>query len=239
MICEILDEKVLDEIRETVGNKVPETGGILGSSKKCIIDCFRFDEWAKTTGTTFYYDVEKMSEEYRGWLNKGISLTGIVHSHPSGACCPSFHDVSTALIHMEFLGTDFFYMPVVQVNPFSLYFYTIKKEENNLVVYRNFVINEGDDEKFIREEIIKIGNCPIEELKSYRKNLSDDLTPDQKMGIESNTDMYSRVIVKCDTEKNNSVIANESLLLDENVKPEGDEKLRQPDEKKEVPDEML
>lgn len=195
-----LTEEVLNEIRSTVGRFPAETGGILGTSafsstivstesqeisiekrgdKK--IDLFCFDKWAKTSGGTFYYDVEKMSEVFNHWQEEGSSLVGVIHSHPRGYIQPSYHDISTALLHMDFLETDVFYMPIVQADKdgfFKLYFYTVKKDEKkkNVITSLDFVVYAGKEGSYdFFENVffndIKTEIHSIEELNFYRKSL--------------------------------------------------------------------
>ena len=72
-----------------------------------IIDLCHFDVHSQNTSGTFYYDIESMSEVFRGWKAKGYITNGIYHSHPVGAIYPSYHDISTALLHIDFFGIDY------------------------------------------------------------------------------------------------------------------------------------
>ncbi|MDY3011839.1 MAG: recombinase family protein, partial [Clostridiales Family XIII bacterium] len=49
----IITKEVFSQIRETIGSRIPETGGILGSSDGSHIDYFYFDETANVTGATY------------------------------------------------------------------------------------------------------------------------------------------------------------------------------------------
>ena len=126
-------DKVLDEFRENVGKYYPETGGMLASSvDKHLIDKCYFDVNSKNTMGTFYYDVDTMSKVYRNWKSKGYVTNGIFHSHPIGAIRPSYHDISTALLHLDFFKLDYFYLPIFQPKQngqYQMYFYIVKKKE--------------------------------------------------------------------------------------------------------------
>ena len=171
---------VCNKMRANVGRFPAETGGLLGSKKENVIDCFCFDKWAKTTGSTFYYDVEKMSEVYRIWRNKGISLVGVIHSHPYGITSPSYHDISSALLHMNFLETKRFFMPIVQPSSdglFTLYFYTVIKDENQklLILNLNCILKAKKDGGYSRQQgYFKPKVYSIEELNMYLNGFNRD-----------------------------------------------------------------
>lgn len=140
----IFSDKVLDAFREDVGKYYPETGGMFASSKDSnVIDRCYFDMHSKNTHGTFYYDVETMSEVYRGWKSKGYTTNGIYHSHPAGAVRPSYHDISTALLHLDFFKLDYFYLPIFQPQrngQYRMYFYVVRRKERKLEVTLEYIL---------------------------------------------------------------------------------------------------
>ena len=111
----IFAKNILDEFRKDVGRYAAETGGMLASTEDCnLIDMCYFDVHSRNTQGTFYYDVESMSEVFREWKSKGYVTNGIYHSHPIGCIRPSYHDISTALLHLRFFDLDYFYLPIFQ-----------------------------------------------------------------------------------------------------------------------------
>ena len=145
----VFSKGVLDHFREDVGKHRAETGGMLASSgDKGMIDLYHFDSHSKNTRGSFYYDVDSMTEVYRKWKEEGSQTCGIVHSHPMGMTEPSFHDISSALLHIDFFGIEYFHMPIVQPDPrglYTLYLYEVEKEDETVTVRRCYVIKAEKD----------------------------------------------------------------------------------------------
>ncbi len=81
-----ITQRVLDEIRRTIGRSRPEQGGMLGGRlEDGIVTEFYFDESARRSGGAYSPDVETVNILLREeWNPAGIRLLGFVHSHPSG-----------------------------------------------------------------------------------------------------------------------------------------------------------
>lgn len=84
---------------------------LASTTNEQVIDKCHFDTHSQNTPGTFYYDVESMSAVFREWKATGCTTNGIYHSHPKGATLPSYHDISTALLHINFFGLDYFTSP--------------------------------------------------------------------------------------------------------------------------------
>lgn len=140
-----IDEKVLDEMRNNVGKLIPETGGMIGSKKDIhVVDLYYFDADSANTPGSFYYNVEKTSKVCNSWKDAGYTPTGFVHSHPWGAIRPSFHDIATAKLHMDFWHHDYFTMPIVQTRKngfFDLYLYVAYLDETRVRVVLELTIH--------------------------------------------------------------------------------------------------
>lgn len=140
---------VLDDFRKNVGKYRAETGGMIASSKdsRLIDECY-FDVHSRNTSGTFYYDVESMSEVFREWKANGYETNGIYHSHPIGCIRPSYHDISTALLHLRFFELDYFYLPIFQNERrgfYTMYFYVVRQEANRLNVNLEYVLKATED----------------------------------------------------------------------------------------------
>lgn len=140
-----INEHILDRMRENVGRYPTETGGMIGSTSDAkLIDLFYFDDDSASTSGTFYYNVEEVSKVNNDWKNNGWKPTGFIHSHPISMTNPSFHDVATAKLHMDFWHNDFFTMPIVQADRnglFDLFFYVAYREEYDIKVKLEVVIH--------------------------------------------------------------------------------------------------
>lgn len=170
-------KKVLDAFREDVGRYYPETGGMLASSKnRNEIDLCYFDVHSKNTPGTFYYDVETMSEVYRNWKSKGYITNGIYHSHPAGAIRPSYHDISTALLHLDFFRLDYFYLPIFQPKrngQYSMYFYVVHRNGRQLVVKLEYILKaEAVGYSYEQGKEWQM-SYSIQELREYRKTIDN------------------------------------------------------------------
>lgn len=171
----IFSDKVLDAFREDVGKYYPETGGMLASSKdSSVIDRCYFDMHSKNTPGTFYYDVETMSEVYRGWKSKGYTTNGIYHSHPAGAVRPSYHDISTALLHLDFFKLDYFYLPIFQPQrngQYRMYFYVVRRKEGELEVTLEYILKAEASGYSYEQQKEWSMSYSIQELRDYRRSV--------------------------------------------------------------------
>lgn len=144
-----ISQGVLDNFRKNVGRYAPETGGLLGStSDEVCVDICHFDRHSRNTPGTFYYDVPSMSEVFREWKANGYITNGIYHSHPRGCIRPSYHDISTALLHIRFFNLEYFYLPIFQPKKkglFTMLFYIVSKQEGNLVVTLDHVLKATEE----------------------------------------------------------------------------------------------
>lgn len=168
--------EVLDDFRKNVGKYRAETGGMLASKKDTnLIDVCHFDVHSKNTYGTFYYDVESMSEVFRNWKANGFITNGIYHSHPIGCIRPSYHDISTALLHLRFFKLDYFYLPIIQNERrgfYTMYFYVVRQESDCLNVNLEYVIKANKDgygyatfKKWNR-------NYSVKQLDAYRDSIN-------------------------------------------------------------------
>ena len=109
---------VLDDFRKNVGKYRAETG------------------------------VESMSQVFREWKSNGYETNGIYHSHPIGCIRPSYHDISTALLHLRFFELDYFYLPIFQNERrgfYTMYFYVVRQETDRLNVNLEYVLKATED----------------------------------------------------------------------------------------------
>lgn len=168
-------EQVLDEFRKNVGRLRAETGGMLASSRnEKLIDRCHFDTHSQNTPGTFYYDVESMSEVFREWKSKGYVTNGIYHSHPKGVTQPSYHDISSALLHIDFFGLEYFYLPIFQPDRrgfYTMYFYVVRKVGENLEVNLDYVLEATQyGYEYIPFRAWK-RSYAIKQLNSYRESI--------------------------------------------------------------------
>lgn len=167
---------VLDDFRKNVGKYRAETGGMIASSKdsRLIDECY-FDVYSRNTSGTFYYDVESMSEVFREWKANGYETNGIYHSHPIGCIRPSYHDISTALLHLRFFELDYFYLPIFQNERrgfYTMYFYVVRQEADRLNVNLEYVLKATED-GYVYAPFKKWNrNYSIKQLDAYRDGIN-------------------------------------------------------------------
>ena len=167
--------KVLDDFRKNVGKYRAETGGLLGcTTDPHLIDLRYFDIHSKNTPGTFYYDVDSMSAVFREWKARGYETNGIYHSHPIGAIRPSYHDISTALLHLRFFDLDYFYLPILQSNRkgyYTLYSYVVRRQGGNLNVNLEYVIQTKENGYKYISFAAWSQEYAIAELDAYRERI--------------------------------------------------------------------
>ena len=168
--------KVLDDFRKNVGKYRAETGGMIASKTdpNLIDECY-FDVHSRNTSGTFYYDVESMSEVFRAWKANGFVTNGIYHSHPIGCVRPSYHDISTALLHLRFFELDYFYLPIIQNERrgfYTMYFYVVRQEDDCLNVNLEYVLKANED-GYVYASFKKWSqNYSIKQLDAYRDGIN-------------------------------------------------------------------
>jgi len=88
----------LDAIKQTIGSRPAEYGGLLGGSRDdFLITEFHFDESAHRTSGTYSPHTVSVNKLLRDeWNPAGINLLGFVHSHPPGLRVPSGGDLAYA-----------------------------------------------------------------------------------------------------------------------------------------------
>lgn len=179
---------VLEDFRKNVGRYPAEAGGLLGS--KCdmtTIDFCCFDLLSVNTSHSFYYDVESMTNVYRQWKSQGIVTNGIYHSHPPGVIRPSFHDISSAWLHMKFFRLNYFYLPILQPHPkgvYKLYLYVVYRKNSLLQIQLLDVIQACEEYGYqsIRFDSWEHQHT-IDEVESYQSSL--EITEDSNNEIMS------------------------------------------------------
>ena len=184
-----VSRKVLDDFRKNVGRYTPETGGLLGSTgDETCVDICHFDRFSKNTPGTFYYDVPSMSEVFRTWKEKGYTTNGIYHSHPRGCTHPSYHDISTALLHIRFFGLEYFYLPILQPKKglFTMLFYVVTKKEENLVVTLDHVLKATEDGYELQPFRAWQETYSIRDLDRYRMSIEQKQTQHCKVKSAAN-----------------------------------------------------
>lgn len=184
-----ISQGVLDNFRKNVGRYAPETGGLLGATNdETCVDICHFDRHSKNTPGTFYYDVPSMSEVFREWKARGYITNGIYHSHPRGCIRPSYHDISTALLHIRFFNLEYFYLPIFQPRKkglFTMFFYIVRKQADTLDVTLDHVLKATEEGYELQPFTEWCENYSISELDSYRMTIEQKQAKAHKPEAES------------------------------------------------------
>ena len=207
-----ISQNVLDNFRKNVGRYTPETGGLLGSTRdEACIDICHFDRHSKNTPGTFYYDVPSMSEVFRTWKSNGYITNGIYHSHPLGCIRPSYHDVSTALLHIRFFKLDYFYLPIFQPKKkglFTMLFYVVKKHDESLTVTLDHVLKATEKGYELQPFQIWQETYSICDLERYRMSIERKQLRNNTVepAVATSLDTSSQNTHKEDTSMNNTAM---------------------------------
>ena len=88
-----MTQKVRDQIRRTVGQRMPETGGILGGdAERGFVTRFYFDRTGIGTPVEYQPDTTVLEGIVNSWSQTGTDFLGFIHSHPGGLNVPSRGD---------------------------------------------------------------------------------------------------------------------------------------------------
>lgn len=110
----IITRSVLEEIRQTIGNRPAECGGILGADEYGTITHYYFDETGCSTPDSYEPDVNAINSVLiTDWLPNGIHLAGVIHSHANGNATPSCGDIHYGMRILQALdGLERLYLPI-------------------------------------------------------------------------------------------------------------------------------
>ena len=128
---------VIEQIKNTVGQRQPETGGALGGNRNSgeITEYF-FDEGAYVSGVEYRPNRDAVNTAIRNWPS--ADFVGIVHSHPRGVPFPSGMDISSAISLFSNPGNDnlrYSAIPIVQssaTGPFSMTMFVVDRSDHEL-----------------------------------------------------------------------------------------------------------
>ena len=89
-----MTRSVVELIRQTIGVRTAESGGMLGGSRSDgVIRHYHFDGTARRTGVAYSPDCQTLNALLQEeWNPAGINLLGFVHSHPPSIRRPSYGD---------------------------------------------------------------------------------------------------------------------------------------------------
>ena len=191
-----ISKNVLDDFRRNVGRYAPETGGLLGcSGDPGMVDLCHFDSVSKNTPGSFYYDVDSMSRVFADWEDNGFTTNGIYHSHPRGCSRPSFHDISSALIHMRFFQLNYFYMPIVQphkTGQFTVLFYIVRLQGDHLQVSLDHIVTaRKEDYQYLPHENWS-RSYSIQELDCYRAEVDNPCSQEEEQAEIPDSDLAAK-----------------------------------------------
>lgn len=121
-----IHKNVYDEIRNVLGMKKPECGGVLGARPNEPISKFYFDVSGISTEDSYTPDYEKINEILEAWAEEGIQMVGMIHSHGNEGNFPSCGDLyyCEQILRSNPVISEFL-LPIVTVEPFEVFIYRI------------------------------------------------------------------------------------------------------------------
>ena len=181
----IITAEVYENIRNTIGRRKPEQGGILGSSDGKHIDHYYFDASAKRTEGSYTMNIKELNKVIHEWNDDDIRLIGVIHSHPRGVTRPSQGDMVTAkhIIETIDVGGKFF-TPIVQVSPklngdIKIYPYTF--EQNIDMKSQPIEIEETTPDKAEQQRLKKLSEKAPNRFKRVEAVFPDNLMSRKKV----------------------------------------------------------
>ena len=114
-------QDVFDQIKSTIGTKIPETGGMLGCCNSFgIVDRYVFDEHARVGRGEYSPDVKFLETIINDIWEEGTSLSGFIHSHPYGVTSPSYADVEYAIKIMVANDEKSLFIPIIMSTSYGV-----------------------------------------------------------------------------------------------------------------------
>lgn len=168
-----------EQIRNTIGVKPAETGGMLGGDlKKGIITHFYYDEKASRSAVTYSPDTATVNHVLaKHWNPAGIRLIGFAHSHPNGCFQPSGGDeVYAARILSHNKEQKFLALPIIQsgddTSPFAMRMFLAKRK--------------GDGVRIERVRLIIVEDEDTPEAQPHEAGVKDQPSPAAVAGLDDN-----------------------------------------------------
>lgn len=114
-----ISESAFNAIVDHIASKPAETGGALfGHESDMTIRKFIPDVNATTTRTTYTINTEFLNPIVKKlWAEEGLSLIGIIHSHPRGYSTLSAPDRDYFSRFLQTIKRPFFYAPIAHTIP--------------------------------------------------------------------------------------------------------------------------
>lgn len=119
-----ISRKALEEIRKSLGSRYYETGGLLGSNNKDVIDTFFFDEGRVESTIEYFPYVELWQKQLAAWETTKITFRGIIHSHVSNDRL-SDRDMNMAREIIKINSLQSILMPIYLINRQEIIWYEV------------------------------------------------------------------------------------------------------------------
>jgi proteasome lid subunit RPN8/RPN11 len=112
-------ESVYEEIRNTIGSRPAESGGLpFGKEEDMVVRAFIFDKDAHTTRSTYSFNTDFLNPEIKKmWNEKGYSCLGFIHSHPYGFGRPSHPDIEYFSSMFDSMPRPYYITPIIFTKP--------------------------------------------------------------------------------------------------------------------------
>lgn len=163
-----ITESAFFEVINYIGGQKAESGGLLfGSEEDWVIRKFIPDTNAQTTRASYTINTDQMNPVIRKiWEEEGLSLLGIIHSHPRGSKSPSSPDRNYFENLLNRIKRKNFYVPIVFTIPdggFKFFPYVYQNNDPELLSAQLEVV--PDDYSQNEELKPEIAKNPQEEVQ--------------------------------------------------------------------------
>jgi proteasome lid subunit RPN8/RPN11 len=136
-----LTDAVLTLIKETIGNRPAESGGMLGGNRATgEVTDYYFDATPREQNAVAYSPnnillTKVLKEE---WKPKGIQLLGFAHSHPTLFTRPSQADKEYAKTILEHMDLPYLLLPIIRTavdsGAFALFPYIARRDGKDIAI---------------------------------------------------------------------------------------------------------
>lgn len=161
-----MTKQVYNHIKQTIGKKNPEQGGMLGMTTDTITH-YIWDINAITTNLEYSPNTEFLETILDKWEDEDISFCGFIHSHPELLSNLSKADIDYGLeILKSFRNLDFIFLPIVtnykgiiEIHPYKL-----DRDGNVEKVKLNIINNYKKHPNLNKENIEEVFNTMAENI---------------------------------------------------------------------------
>jgi hypothetical protein len=155
-----LTSRVYEHIRDTIGTKHAEQGGILGGNRETgEVTAYFFDDTGERSGVSYSPNNQLLNAVIKKWADENIEYIGSVHTHPPYITSLSAGDEAYAKRIIRKLDLRYLLTPIAMSIPdtgeFTIHPYAVVREDDGTRIIKQELVIDGKVMPPTKQTIIK------------------------------------------------------------------------------------